>query len=86
VKEFQYLGSIVTCDDNMNMEINHRIMKGNKCYYGLQKLFRSKPLKKETKERIYKTIINPVILYGGESWILKVNEEKLKSFERNIIK
>jgi hypothetical protein len=23
VKEFQYLGSIVTCDNNMNMEINH---------------------------------------------------------------
>jgi hypothetical protein len=34
VKEFQYIGSIVTCDNNMNMEINHRITMGN-TYYGL---------------------------------------------------
>jgi hypothetical protein len=49
VNEFQYLGSIVTCDNNINVEINHRITMGNKCYYGLQNLLRSKLLRKDTK-------------------------------------
>jgi hypothetical protein len=35
VSEFQYLGSIVTCDNNIDVEINHGITMGNKCYYGL---------------------------------------------------
>jgi hypothetical protein len=38
VNEFQYLGSIVACDKNINVEINHtgRITMGNKCYLGMQ--------------------------------------------------
>jgi hypothetical protein len=40
LNEFQYLGSIVTCDNNINVEINHRITMGNKSYYGMQNLLR----------------------------------------------
>jgi hypothetical protein len=39
---------------------------GNKCYYGLQNLLRSKFLRKDIKCKIYKTIIKPVILYGSK--------------------
>jgi hypothetical protein len=54
---------------------------GNKCYYGLQNLLRSKLLRKDTKCKIYKAFIKPVVLYGSESWTLtKVNEDKLKIF------
>jgi hypothetical protein len=64
----------------MNMEINHRIKIGNKCYYGLQKLLRSKLLKKERqKGKIYE-IVKPIVLYGSESWILTKLNEKLKKF------
>jgi hypothetical protein len=85
--EFQYLWSIVTCDNNINVEINHRITMGNKCYYGLQNLPRSKLLRKGTKCKIYKTLIKLVVLYGSESWTLtKINEDKLKIFERKILR
>jgi hypothetical protein len=70
VNEFQYLGSIVTCDNNINVEINHRITMGNKCYYGIQTLLRSKLLRKDTKCKIYKTLIKPVVLHGAEIWTL----------------
>jgi hypothetical protein len=29
INEFQYIGSIVMCDNNINVEINHRIIMGN---------------------------------------------------------
>jgi hypothetical protein len=49
---------------------------GNKCYYGLQNLLRSKILRKDTKSKI-----KLAVLYGSESWTLsKVNEDKLKNF------
>jgi hypothetical protein len=48
IDEFQYPGSIVTCDNTTNVEINRRITMGNKCYYGLQNLLRSKLLTTDT--------------------------------------
>jgi hypothetical protein len=38
-------------------------------------------LNKETKVKIYKTIIKPIIFSGSERWTLtKVNDEKLKIY------
>jgi hypothetical protein len=75
VSEFQCLGSVVTCDKNIHVEINHRITMGNKCYYGMQNLLRSKLLRKDTKRKIYKTLTKPVVLHGIESWTLtKLNK------------
>jgi hypothetical protein len=81
VSEFQYVASIVTCDNNIDVEINHRITMANKCYYGMQTLLISKLLRKDTKCTIYKTLIKPVVLYDSESWTLtKLNEVKPKFF------
>jgi hypothetical protein len=56
---------------------------GNKCYYGLRNILRSKLLKKDTKCKIYKALIRPVVLYGCESWTLtKTEEEKIYLKER----
>jgi hypothetical protein len=36
---------------------------------------------------MYKTVIRPVELYGSESWIFtKAEEEKLRTFERRILR
>jgi hypothetical protein len=77
-------GSIVTCDKNIDVEINHRI---NKCYHGLQDLHRSELLRKDTKCKICKTLIKPFVPHGSEGWTLtKLNEEKLKNFQRKILR
>jgi hypothetical protein len=56
---------------------------GNRYYYGLRNLLQSRLLNKDTKCKIYKTLIRPVVLYGSESWTLtKADEEKLRTFER----
>jgi hypothetical protein len=36
---------------------------------------------------VYKTIIRPVVTYGSETWMMNItHEEKLKSFERKILR
>jgi hypothetical protein len=68
-------------------EIKRRIIIGNRCYYGMLKLMKSKLLKRKTKCQLYKTIILPAVLYGSESWTLsKAHESLLGGFERKILR
>ena len=66
VENFNYLGSIMNADNKMNIEISERIVKGNKAYYAIAKLIKSKFLKRNTKMKIYKTIIRPVVKYSAD--------------------
>ena len=52
----------------MTIEIAERIVKGNKAYYASAKLIKSKFLKKNTKIKIYKRMIRPVVTYSSGSW------------------
>ena len=45
----------------------------------------SRPLSKKLKVNTYKTIILPVVLYGCETWSLKLKEElRLRAFENKV--
>jgi hypothetical protein len=61
VENFKYLGSILNADNKMNIEIAERLTRGNKAYCANAKLIKSKFLKRNTKMKIYKTIIRPVV-------------------------
>ena len=52
VKEFRYLGSVVTSHNNIIGETRKRIVEGNRTYYGLQRLLRSSRLRARTKWHI----------------------------------
>jgi hypothetical protein len=44
-------------------------------------------LSRNTKIRIYKTIILPVVLYGCETWSLTLREEyRLRVFENRVLR
>jgi hypothetical protein len=64
VENFNYLGSILNAGNKMNIEIAERIAKGNKAYYANSKLIKSKLLRKNTKMKIYKTMVRPVVTYS----------------------
>jgi hypothetical protein len=81
--QLKYVGSLISYNNSITVKINHKILLGNRCYYGLRKLLQSRLLYKGTKCKICKTLIRPVVLYGSESWSLtKADEEKLRIFER----
>jgi hypothetical protein len=87
VENFNYLVSILNADNKINTEIAERKVKGNKAYNANAKLIKSKLLKRNTKMKIYKTIIRPVITYSSETWTLTAKDENnLRIFERQILR
>ena len=87
VKEFCYLGTVVTSDNDISSEIRRRIIQGNRAYYGFHRLLRSRRLQARTKCEIHRTLIRPVVLYGHESWTIRVDDASaLGVFERRILR
>jgi hypothetical protein len=71
----------------INIEIAEKIAKGNKAYYANSKLIKSKLLKKNTKMKIYKTMIRPVVTHSSETWTLTAKaENNLRIFKRQILR
>ena len=59
-----------------------RLKSRNACYHSVQNLSSSSLLSKNLNIKIYITIILPVVLYGSETWSLKLKEEsRLNVFE-----
>jgi hypothetical protein len=47
----------------------------------------SRPISKNLKIKIYKTVILPVVLYGCETWSLTLREEhRLRVFENRVLR
>jgi hypothetical protein len=87
VENFNYLGSSLNADKKMNIEIPERIAIGNKAHYANAKLIKLKFLKKNTKMKIYKTMIRPAVTYSSETWTLATEDENnLHIFERQILR
>ena len=82
VKEFVYLGSPVTPNNDVSLEIQ----TANRCFFGLRKQLQSKHLSRQTKYIIYKTLIRPVLLYGSETWDMRHEENQLLVFERKVLR
>jgi len=78
---------IVNGNNSTEEEIKGRISLGNKAFYANQDLFKSKLLTKNSKPRMYKTLVRPVVTYACETWVLKGNiQTKLRVFERKVIR
>ena len=67
VKDFVYLGSCISTDNDISLEIRRRITVANRCYFGLRKQLRKKALSWRTKICLYKSLILPVLLNGAET-------------------
>ena len=87
VHNFVYLGSCVNNTNDITQEIKRRIMLANRTLYGLSRILRSKFVRRNTKVKIYKTLIIPVLMYGVESWVLtQADESMLGILERKVLR
>jgi hypothetical protein len=87
VKEFVYLGSLMTPTNDVSLEIQRRIQTANRCFFGLRKHQQSNHVSRQTKFTIHKTLIHPALLYGSETWVLTKREEnQLFVFKRKVLR
>jgi hypothetical protein len=87
VEQFKYLGTVLTNRNSIQEEIKDRLNSGNACYHSVQSLLSSNLLSKNTKIKIYRNIILPVVLYGCETWPLTLREEhRLRVFENRVLR
>ncbi len=87
VNQFVYLGSQLNTDNNIMDEIKRRITLGNRSYFSLLKIFRSKSVSWNSKCALYKSVIRPVVTYGSESWCMtQKDEQSLLTFERKVLR
>jgi hypothetical protein len=70
VKEFKYLGTMLTDQNSFQEEIKCRLKFGNACYHSVQNLLSSRLLSKNLKIKLFRTIILPMVLYWCETWSL----------------
>ena len=75
VKELKYLETSLTNQNSIEEEIRSRLKSGNACYNSVQNFMSSSFLSKNTKIKMYRTIILPVVLFGCETWLLTLREE-----------
>ena len=87
VEQFKYLVTTLTHQNCIQEEIKSRLKSGNACYHSVQNLFSSSLLSKNTKIKIYRSIIFPVVLYGCETWSLTLREERrMRVFENRVLR
>jgi hypothetical protein len=86
VAQFRYLRTAVTNQNLIQEDIKERLLSDNACYHSVQKLLSSRPLSKNIKIKIYKTIILAVVLFGCETWSLALREEhRLRICENRVL-
>jgi hypothetical protein len=77
-----YLGMTVSNQNLIEKEIKNF---GNACYRSVQNSLQSCLTPKNEKIQICKTIILHVVLYGCETWFLRLREElRLRVFENSV--
>jgi len=81
------LGTTLTNQNSLQEEIKDRLKSWNACCYSVQNLLSSSPLSRNIRITVYSTIILPVVLYGCETWLLTLREERrLRVFENMVLR
>ena len=71
VRDFIFLGSKITADGDCSHEIKRCLLLGRKLMTNLDSIFKSRDITLQTKFRLVKAMVFPVVIYGYESWTLK---------------
>ena len=78
VADFIFLGSKITADDfDCSHEIKRCLLLGRKVMTNLDSILKSRDITLSTKVHLVKAMVFPVVMYGCESWTIKVSTEEL---------
>ena len=77
VTDFIFLGSKITADGDCSHEIKRHLLLGRKVMTNLNSILKSRDITLLTKVRGVKAIVFPVVMYGCESWTVKLSAKEL---------
>ena len=82
VTDFIFLGSKITVDGDCSHEIKRRFLLGRKVMTNLDSILKSRDITLPTKVCLVKTMVFPGVMYGCESWAIKIAEcQRIDAFE-----
>ena len=64
-------------DGDCSHEIERRLLLGRKVMTNLDSILKSSDITLPTRVRLVKAMVFPVVMYGCESWTIKLSAEKL---------
>ena len=74
VTDFIFLGSQITADGECSHEIKRHLLLGRKAMTNLDSILKSRDITLPTKDCMVKAMVFPVVVYGCESWTIKIAE------------
>ena len=88
VKNFTYLGSVVSTNARIDDEVASRLSKASSAFGRLRdRVWDISGIRTETKLRVYSAVVLPTLLYGAESWtVYKTHADKLNRFHVSCLK
>ena len=72
VKEFVYLGTLITNNYDDTKEIRRRLCIARSAMVSLTKIWKDKSITITTKKRLLYTLVFSIASYGSECWVLKI--------------
>ena len=77
VSDFIFLGSKITADGDYSHEIKRCLLLRRKVMTNLDSILKSRDINLLTKVHLVKAMAFPVVMYGCESWTIKLNTKEL---------
>ena len=72
--------SKITADGDFSHEIKRCLLLRRKVMTNLDSILKSRDITLPTKVRLVKAMVFPVVMYGCESWTIKLSPEELMLF------
>ncbi|VDP08946.1 unnamed protein product [Heligmosomoides polygyrus] len=87
VTAFKYLGSTVTPDGSLKLEVNARVSAAWSKWRSLTGVLCDKTIPEYLKSKVYRTVVRPVATYGAECWpVTKEIESRLSVMETKMLR
>ena len=81
VRDFIFLGSRITADGDCSHEIKRHWLLGRKAMTNLDSILKSRDITLPTKVHLVKAMVFPEVMYGYESWAIKIECQRTDAFK-----
>ena len=82
--DFIVLGAKITADSDCSHQIKRRLLLGRKAMIKLDSVLKSRDITLPKKVHLVKPMVFPVVIYGCESWTIRIDAFELWCWRRRL--